>query len=73
MTAAYFNPDPIHVAKAIASQEGALTKVFIELRDVNYPGATYSLTYDPEADQLRGIYYQPVLQESFDVFFVRMK
>jgi hypothetical protein len=40
---------------------------------VNYPGATYRLTYDPESNQLRGIYYQPALQQSFKIFFVRMK
>jgi len=40
---------------------------------VNYPGATYHLTYDPGSDQLRGVYFQPALQQSFQVFFVRMK
>ena len=73
MVAAYFNPRPINVSRAEASQEGATTKVFIELRDTNYPGATYTLTYDPVRDQLRGVYFQPALQQSFDVVFVRMK
>ena len=73
MMAAYFNPRPINVSRAEASQEGTATKVFIELRDTNYPGATYTLTYDPLMDQLRGVYFQPALQQSFDVFFVRMK
>jgi len=73
MVAAYFNPRPINVSRAEASREGTVTKVFIELRDVNYPGATYTLTYDPARDQLQGIYMQPALQQSFDVVFVRMK
>jgi uncharacterized protein (DUF2147 family) len=73
MAAGYFNPRPINVAKAEASREGDTTKVFIELRDVNYPGATYNLTYDFERDQLRGVYYQPALGQSFDVVFIRMK
>jgi hypothetical protein len=73
LAAGYFNPRPIHVSQAKASQEGDTTKVFIELRDVNYPGATYNLTYDPERDQLRGVYYQPALRQSFDVVFIRMK
>ena len=73
MVAAYFNPRPINVSRAEASQEGAATKVFIELRDTNYPGATYTLTYDPQSDQLKGVYFQPALQQSFDVVFVRMK
>ena len=72
MVAAYFNPQPINVSRAEASQEGEATKVFIELRDVNYPGATYTLTYDPEGDQLIGVYFQPALQQSFDVVFVRI-
>jgi hypothetical protein len=73
MDASYFNPRSIHVAQAQASQEGATTKVFIELRDVNYPGSTYNLIYDPQTDRLAGIYYQAALQQSFDVFFVRIE
>lgn len=73
MVARYYNPRPINVSRAEASQEGTTTKVFIELRDTNYPGATYNLTYDPGSDQLRGIYFQPALNQSFDVVFVRLK
>ena len=73
MTAAYFNPRPINVSRAEAALDGTTIKVFIELRDVNYPGATYHLTYESEKDQLRGVYFQPALQQKFDVFFVRMK
>ena len=73
MDAAYFNPKSIHVARAEASRDGEATKVFIELRDVNYPGSTYTLTYDPGSDQLKGIYYQAVEQQRFEVNFVRMK
>lgn len=43
MAAAYFNPRPINVSRAEAAQEGTTTKVFIELRDINYPGATVSI------------------------------
>jgi hypothetical protein len=62
MDAGYFNPQSIHVAKAEAAQEGAVTKVSIELRDVNYPGSTYVLTYEAATDQVTGIYYQAALQ-----------
>ncbi len=72
MVAAYFNPRPINVSRAEAALDGTTLKVFVELRDVNYPGATYRLTYDPGSDQLRGIYHQPALQQSFEIFFVRM-
>jgi hypothetical protein len=71
MDAAYFNPKPIHVARAEASQADGVTKVFIELRDVNYPGSTYNLAYEPASDELRGIYYQAVQQQNFEVVFVR--
>jgi hypothetical protein len=48
-------------------------KVFIELRDVNYPGSTYTLAYDPVSDQLKGDYFQAALRQTFDVFFTRVK
>jgi hypothetical protein len=73
MTAAYFNPRPINVSRAETALDGTTIKVFIELRDINYPGATYKLTYDSGSDQLRGVYFQPALNQSFDVAFVRMK
>ena len=73
MDAGYFNPRPINVSRAEASQEGTMIKVFIELRDANYPGSTYTLTYDPVRDELKGVYFQAALQQSFDVVFVRLK
>jgi hypothetical protein len=73
LEAAYFNPDPIHVARAEASREGSAVKVFIELRDVNYPGSTYTLTHDAASDQLRGLYYQAVEHEQYSIFFQRLK
>lgn len=72
-TAAYLNPRPINVARAEASRDGTFTKLFVELRDVNYPGSTYTLTYEPKLDQLQGIYFQAALQQQFDVVFERMK
>ena len=71
--AAYLNPRPINIAKAQATHDGSTAKVFVELRAPNYPGSTYTLTYDPKQDQLRGIYFQAVEQQNFNVFFIRMK
>ena len=71
--AAYLNPQPIHVAKAEVTLEGSTPKVLVELRAPNYPGSTYTLTYDAQRDQLRGAYFQAALQQRFDVEFVRMK
>ena len=73
LDAGYFNPKSIHFAQAEASREGNAMKVFVELRDVNYPGSTYTLTYDPASDQLKGVYYQAVEKQRFPVAFVRMK
>ena len=73
LDAAYLNPRPIHVAKAEASQDGSVTKVFVELRDVNYPGSTYSLAYEPESDQLGGVYFQAALGQQFAVVFQRLR
>jgi hypothetical protein len=71
--AVYLNPKPINVAKAEATRDGSILKVFVELRAPNYPGSTYTLAYDPQQDQLKGIYFQAVQQQRFDVSFVRMK
>ena len=71
--ASYYNPKTIHVGKAEASREGDATKIFIELRDVNYPSSTYTLDYEPTNDQLKGIYYQAVERQRFPVAFARMK
>ena len=73
MEAAYLNPRPIHVARAEASKNGSATRVFIELRDINYPGSTYDLTYDPVDDRLEGIYFQAAIEQTFDVYFVRLQ
>lgn len=72
-TASYFNPRPIHVARAEAKLEGALVGLFVELRDVNYPGSTYTLGYDAASDQLKGIYYQAAQGAQFEVAFSRRR
>jgi hypothetical protein len=73
MDASYFNPQAINVSKAQASYEAGTTRVFIELRDVNYPGSTYHLTFEPDRDRLRGIYHQPALGQRFEVAFSRVQ
>ena len=50
-----------------------MIKVFIELRDVNYPGSTYTLAYDSAADQLKGVYFQAVEQQQYEIRFERTK
>jgi len=73
LDAGYRNPQPIHVARAEATRDGATLQVFVELRAPGYPGSTYTLRYEPQRDQLTGVYYQAALQQRFEVVFVRIK
>ena len=67
----YFNPNPIHVAWAKVANTDGVLKFDAELRDVNYPGCLYKLTYAPERDQLFGTYFQAQMQETHQIVFVR--
>lgn len=69
--AAYFNPQPINVSRSHWQMKDNRLKVFVELRDVNYPGSRYTLTYQPERNRLYGIYYQATMGQIFDVEFLR--
>jgi len=71
--AAYYNPRPVRVFRAeIAKKDGAIT-LFVELRDVNYPGSIYNLQYDAATDRLKGTYFQAVERQTFSVEFVRAR
>jgi hypothetical protein len=69
--AEYNNPNPIKVSQAKISSKGNTIKLFLELQDVGYPDCTYDLSYDKQADKLRGIYYQAAINQKFDVIFLR--
>lgn len=69
----YFNPNPIHVARAEWVMKDNTLYVMAELQDVNYPGSTYGLEYKVGSDHLVGTYYQAVEKSTFDVEFVREK
>lgn len=73
LKARYLNPNPINVARAEWKPKDGNLEVFIELRDVNYPGSTYTLDFDAQEDKLTGNYFQAVQQENFVVEFVRQK
>ena len=73
MKATYFNPRPINVAKAELSRKDGKLTVFIELRDVNYPGSKYNLQYDPKTDRLVGTYFQAVEKQTYSIEFMRTK
>jgi hypothetical protein len=71
LKAAYFNPQPIRVFKAEWNRKKDVINVFVELRDVNYPGSKYNLKYDLKTDRLKGTYFQAVHGETYDVEFAR--
>jgi hypothetical protein len=73
LKASYFNPKPIKVFSAKWSQREGKINVFVELRDVNYPGSKYDLQYDPGSDRLKGTYFQAVEKQTYNIEFVRVK
>jgi len=73
LKAAYFNPRPINVSRAEWKVQDDQLRAFVELRDVGYPGSTYTLAYRPATDRLVGIYFQAALRQQFDVEFERKK
>lgn len=71
LAAGYFNPNPIHISTATWRLVGSVLKMEVLFDDQNYRGSNYTLVYNPESDQLEGVYYQAVARESYDVVFVR--
>lgn len=71
IAATYFNPNRLPFAKAKATLAGGTLQAAFELRAGGYDGSTYALTYDPASDQLKGVYYQAVMKQKFDIYFVR--
>jgi len=69
----YFNPKHINVGDANWEESHGNLKITVELRDVNYPGSKYTLSYLPDRDILAGDYYQAVEGLNFYVEFVRNK
>ena len=73
LKASYFNPNSINVFRAEWKRKEGRINLFVELRDVNYPGSKYTLQYDPESDRLTGTYFQAVDRETYDIEFRRIK
>jgi hypothetical protein len=73
LTAAYFNPRPIKVFSAKWSREDGKINLFVELRDVNYPGSKYNLQYDPGSDRLKGTYFQALEKQTYNIEFLKAK
>jgi uncharacterized protein (DUF2147 family) len=73
MMAMYFNPRPINVGTSSWRKEEGNLIVFVELRDINYQGSTYTLTYDSDSDRLKGKYFQAPTGMTYEVEFYRAK
>ena len=71
--AGYFNPAAVNVERAVWKMEENRFFVTVVLRDVNYPGSTYTLEYRQEDDSFAGNYYQAVEGINYDVVFIREK
>ena len=67
----YFNPRPIHVAKAAFSTEKDMIKLFLKFQDKGYEGSSYSLYYYAQKDALLGFYYQAPMDKTYEVVFLR--
>jgi hypothetical protein len=71
--ASYSNPRTLPFERAEVTREGESMHLVFVLRAGGYGGSTYTLTYDPSTDSLKGVYKQVVVMQTFDVTFVRMK
>jgi hypothetical protein len=71
MTSFYYNPRSINVHKANWTIKDDSVHLFVELRDENYPGSSYSLKYIKEKDTLEGSYFQAVQNVKYHVAFIR--
>ena len=73
LKAFYFNPRNINVHVANWKFEDERLLLYVELRDVNYPGSNYTLMFRASQDLLWGSYFLAVQKQTMDVNFVRIK
>jgi len=72
LEASYYNPRKINVHEANWKYEDNKIHLFIELRDINYPGSKYTLVYSSERNTLEGTYFQAVAKETYFVKFIKV-
>jgi hypothetical protein len=73
LKASYYNPKLINVGTSNWKVDDKNLTVFVELRDINYQGSTYTLKYDPVSDTLKGPYFQAPTGRTYEVEFERVK
>ncbi len=69
LNARYYNPNAINVGRAGWRMKDKELQIFVELRDKNYPGSIYQLTYNEKQETLSGTYYQAVSKQTYEVKF----
>lgn len=69
----YLNPRSINVHEATWKFEDDRILLYVEMRDVNYPGSNYTLMYRASNDTLWGNYFQAIQKQTMDVRFVRSR
>jgi len=71
LNASYANPNRLPFSAAQATRDGKTIRLYFEIRAGGYNGSTYTLAYDSANDVLKGVYFQAVAQQKYDVYFVR--
>lgn len=71
LQASYFNRKQIHVEKTETAVKDGLFYVMVLLKDVNYQGSYYLLSYDRVKDTLDGLYFHAASRQRFNVDFLR--
>ena len=69
--ATYFNPKLLPFAKARPCRKVRRCAYSSNSRRAATRVRRMKLSYDPASDRLKGIYYQAVVKQKFDVVFVR--
>lgn len=64
--------EPVHVTQAQAARDGGKTKVQISLLYSRSLCLTYDLTYHPQSDQLKGIFWRKGSFKTTEVVFHRL-
>jgi hypothetical protein len=72
LKASYFNPRKINVHESNWEVQEDGVHLFVELRDVNYPGSKYNLVYINEKGVLNGTYFQAIAKGTYFVKFLKI-
>jgi len=73
LVAKYLNPDPINIGRSGWRNQDDKLEIYIELRDENYPGSIYQLTYNENTKTIFGTYYLALTRQTYEVSFNKIK